>query len=170
MKKSFLLLALLFLATFSFAQNIEQKQIYNGGVYGQTLQMFKYDDGNRVKLELFLMDNLTKQTKTYDPSIQTVYSIRSEWFTSASKYSKVESECEGFLDHTLNYVYLADLKDICDIAPCCKSTDYGVRKTNDGKQKFIYIEYECSDLPLLFEIANAYNSKSREYVLEHYAK
>ena len=69
----------------------------------------------------------------------------------------------------MNYISIDDIKDICDIAPCCKSLAYKSAKTKDDKQ-FIDIEYDCSDLNLLFEIAGEYNHRGREYVLEHYTK
>ena len=107
--------------------------------------------------------------RTYDSSLPTVYFIWSKWFTSPSEYSSAIEASKQFFDASLNLVSLADMKDICDIAPCCKQLAYGTIKSKDGK-KHINIEYECSDLQTLFEIAGEYNRKSREYVIEKYGR
>lgn len=170
MKRLFALIFLLFLISFSFAQEITSKLLYRTGVYGQTFELAEYTDGNNCRLLLYMNDNMSKQVQTYDSSMQTVYCIWSEWFSSPGEYSKAIEASKKFFDTDLNYIYLSDMKDICDIAPCCKSTDYRIKQWNNSKQKYIYIEYECSDLELLFEIARFYNAKGRDYVFEKYIK
>lgn len=168
MKKSFFFLTVLFITTFSFAQD-NSKTLYRTGVYGQSFELAEYTNGDKCQLLLFMSDNGTKITTTYDSELPTVYYIWSKWFTSPSEYSKTIKRCKTFFDVDMNLIYLADMKDICDIAPCCKGKDYRVKKTKDGR-KYIFIEYECSDLELLFEIATMYNAKGRDYVLNNYIK
>lgn len=150
-----------------FAQSSTPKALYKSGVYGQTFYLYEYTDGNNCQLLLFMSDNGTKQTKTYDSSVATVYYVWSKWFSSPSEYSESIELSKSFFDVSMNFVSLAEMKDICDIAPCCTTKNYSIREAKDG-QKYICIEYDCSDLELLFEIASVYNRKSRAYVLEKY--
>lgn len=152
-----------------YAQSIATKQIYRGGVYGQSFEITEYTDGDKCRLLITMSDNKNKNTQvqTFDSELPTVYYIWSKWFTSPSEYSNAIDASKSFLDVSMNYIYLADIKDICDIAPCCKSLDYSVSTTNQGK-KFIRLEYDCTDLKLFFEIAEKYNAKGREYVLKNY--
>ena len=172
--KIIVMLTILFLITINglYAQTTTTKKIYNGGVYGQTFEITEYSDGNRCRLLITMSDNKNKNTQvqTFDSTLPTVYYIWSKWFSSPGEYSKAVEASKNFFDYDLNLVYLADMKDICDIAPCCKSTDYRIKQWNNSKQKYIYIEYECSDLELLFEIARFYNAKGRDYVFEKYIK
>ena len=150
-------------------QKITSKTLYQSGVYGETFELAEYISGNKRHLLLFMSDNATKITNTYDDSMPTVYYIWSKCFINPSEYSKAVERCKTFFDVDMNFISLAEMKDICDIAPCCESKEYSVKKTKDG-QKYIYIEYDCSDLDLLFEIAGFYNQKGRDYVLQKYVK
>ena len=169
MRKQIALLFVLLLASLSFAQSITSKTLHRSGVYGQTFELDEYSDGNKCQLLLFMSDNGTKITDTYDSSMPTMYYIWSKWFSSPSEYSKAIERSKTFFDVDMNLIYLAEMKDICDIAPCCKAKDYRMKKTKDGR-KYICIEYDCSDLELLFEIAARYNQKGRDYVLQNYVK
>ena len=171
MKKLFSFFVLLSVVGVLFAQEYKQKTLYKGGVYGQTFEITEYSDGNRCKIELFMSDNKNKNTQvqTFDSTYPTVYFIQSKWFSNPSEYSNAVDASKEFLDVSMNLIYLADMKDICDIAPCCKSLDYSFAQGKNGK-KYIRLEYECSDLEKLFEIASMYNAKGREYVLERYLK
>ena len=53
--------------------------------------------------------------------------------------------CKDFFDVSMNLIFLADIKDICDIAPCCELKDYSVKQFENGG-KYIHIEYDCEDL------------------------
>ena len=165
MKKLLTLILIVFTAYFSFADG---KTLYQSGVYGQTFELVEFSEENNCRLLLFMSDNKTNQTKTYDSSLPTVYSIWSKSFSSPSEYSKAIASSKQFFNTTLNYVYLADIKDICDIAPCCQNLNYKIVDLKNGKH--IFIEYECSDLDLFFEIASAYNAKGRDYVMQKYVK
>ncbi|MBP5452135.1 MAG: hypothetical protein J6Y16_07865 [Treponema sp.] len=168
MKKQIALLFCIIALTANLsAQSTTSKTLYSSGVYGQSFYLYEYTDGNKCQLLLFMSDNGTKQTKTYDSSLPTVFYIWSKWFSSPSEYSKAIELSKSFFDISMNFIFLAEMKDICDIAPCCTAKNYSVKKTNDG-QKYICIEYDCSDLELLFEIASKYNQKGRNYVLENY--
>ena len=83
--------------------------------------------------------------------------------------SKAIEVSKEFFDKSMVLVYLADMKDICDIAPCCELENYSVQQSENGS-KYIHIEYDCTDLNLLFEIAGIYNAKGRAYALEKYVK
>ena len=168
MKKILTFFMILFVVGFSFGESKNSKTLYQGGVYGQSFELVEFSDGDNCRLLLFMSDNKTKQTKTYDQSMPTVYSIWSKQFSSPRVYSNAIEASKNFFNTTMNYVYLADMKDICDLAPCCKSLNYKTIDLKNGKN--IFIEYECSDLDLLFEIANAYNAKGRDYVMQKYLK
>ena len=150
-------------------QKITSKTLYQTGIYGQTFELTEYTNGSKRQLLLFMSDNATKITDTYDSSMPTVYYIWSKWFSNPSEYSKAVERCKTFFDVDMNLIYLAEMKDICDIASCCTSKEYSVKITKNG-QKYIFIEYDCSDLDLLFEIARFYNQKGRDYVLQKYVK
>lgn len=169
--KIILIISLLFFITMNglYAQSITTKQLYSGGVYGQTFEITEYSDGNQCKLLITMSDNKNKNTQvqTFDSTLPTVYYIWSKWFSSPSEYSNAVDASKSFLNYSMNLIYLADIKDICDIAPCCKNLDYSVATTKQGNQ-FIRLEYDCSDLKLFFEIAERYNAKGRDYVLKNY--
>lgn len=120
---------------------------------------------------LCLSDNKNpgSQTATYDEALPTAYFIWSKWFENSSEYSSAVSAAKEFFDKTMTMVYLSDLKDICDIAPCCKQLHYGVKEARKNS-KYIHIEYDCSDLETLFKIAAEYNGYGRDYVLRKYAR
>ena len=166
MKKAFLLC----IALITMLQTAVAELLYESGVYGQTFELCEETEGDKTRLNLLLMDNKTKQTRTYDAELPTAYLINSKWFTNASEYSKAVKACKNFCDHSLNLVYLADMKDICDIAPCCTPVSYRIAEKAVGNKDWILIEYNCSNLDLLFEIAERYNQKGRVYVLREYAK
>lgn len=169
--KIIVMLTILFLITINglYAQTTTTKKIYNGGVYGQTFEITEYSDGNRCRLLITMSDNKNKNTQvqTFDSTLPTVYYIWSKWFSSPSEYSDAVDSTKSFLTYSMNLIYLADIKDICDIAPCCKNLDYSVSTTKQGSQ-FIRLEYDCSDLKLFFEIAERYNAYGRDYVLKNY--
>lgn len=159
---------LLFLA-FTSVLFSQDKQIYEYSIFGQTFVILEESDGNRCRIRLVMCDNHTTQTRTFDSEYETVYFIRSKWFSNASEYSNVVEASKKFLYYSMLLIYLADFKDICDIAPCCKSLCYDFDKKTDGT-KFILLGYECSDLEKLFEIANAYHHQGRMYALEKYQR
>ncbi|MBR5033488.1 MAG: hypothetical protein IKX70_07460 [Treponema sp.] len=152
-----------------YGQSYNTKQLYRDGVYGQTFEITEYADGDKCCLLITMSDNKNNNTQvqTFDSTLPTVYYIWSKWFTSPSEYSNAIDSCKSFLSVSMNYIYLADIKDICDIAPCCKKLDYSIAKTNQGSQ-YIRLEYDCSDLNLFIEIAEKYNTKGRDYVLKNY--
>lgn len=160
-----------FLATISiYAQSSNEKLLYRSGVYGQIFELYELrsnDDGG-VMLFLELKDNLDtnkSNIRFYDNNLPTEYFISSGIITNAKEYSTTVAAIKDFFDYALNLVSLADLKDICDLTRCCKLMEYCVETENNGR-KHILIDYECSDLKLLFKNATEYNRRGRAYVLE----
>lgn len=172
MKKLFFALCILFITSITYAQEIKTTTLYQTGVYGQTFELIELTDGDSCLLLIRMYDNKNTNkynVQTYDSELPTQYYIFSNFYTNASEYSKAIEKCKNFLSTSMNYIYLADMKDICDIAPCCEFVDYCVRQS-DNNEKCIHIEYDCYDLDLLFTIASQYNSKGRAYVLEKYVQ
>lgn len=170
MKKLFFLTVFILIAGFSFAQEIQKKILYSGGVYGQTFELIELSDDEGCILCLYMTDNKNtnkNRVTFYDSEVPVVYHIYSPFFTNSSEYSKAIDACKEFLTKSMNYIYLADIKDICDIAPCCELVIYKVFQDDKG-EKYIDIEYDCSDLKMFFEIASMYNAKGRAYVMEKY--
>lgn len=175
MKKFLTFFMVLFIVEFCFAEN--NRTIYQSGVYGQSFYLVEYKDGDKCRLLLVMKDNKNSNEMVkkgysldfYDSKLPTNYYIWSKWFTNPSEYSDAIQASEQFFDISLDFVYLKDLKDICDIASCCTSIYYGVSELNN-KEKYIHIEYDCSDLELFFEIASMYTSKGRDYVMQKYSK
>ncbi len=151
------------------SQDLSSKQLYLGGVYGQTFELTEYSDGTKSRLLLFMADNKPTLISNYDSELPTVYFIWSKWFSNPSEYVDAIEMSKDFFNLSLNYVSLADMKDICEIASCCELRDYRIKKTNDNKE-FIFIEYVCSDLELLFKIAYEYNRRGRAYSLRNYVQ
>ena len=154
------------------AQDFQTKTLYRTGVYGQTFELVELSDDEGCILCLIMADNKnTNRTGVtfYDSELPTTFYIFSKIFTNTKEYSKAIDSCKEFFDKSMVLVYLADMKDICDIAPCCELKNYSVQKSENGT-KYIHIEYNCLDLEKLFEIAGVYNAKSRGYALEKYAK
>lgn len=172
MKKIIIAFLALLATTNSFAQNIQTKILYRTGVYGQTFELVELSDDDGCILCLIMSDN-KKTNRTgvtfYDSDLPTTYYIFSNFFTNPSEYSKAIEISKEFFDKSMVLVYLADMKDICDIAPCCELENYSVQQSENGS-KYIHIEYDCTDLNLLFEIAGMYNAKGRAYALEKYVK
>lgn len=168
MKKSFFIFIALLISTFCFAEG-KSELLYSDDVYGQTFTLWEFSDETGASLWLFMYDNKTKQTRTYDSELPTEFCIITPVFTNPSEYAKAVEKAKSFFNSTLNFVYLADMKDICDIAPCCDCFDYCIDIDNDDA-KYISISYFCDDLDLLDEIANAYNRKGRVYCLETYVE
>lgn len=172
MKKIIIAFLALLATTNSFAQNIQTKTLYRTGVYGQTFELVELSDDDGCTLCLIMSDN-KKTNRTgvtfYDSDLPTTYYIFSNFFTNPSEYSKAIEVSKEFFDKSMVLVYLADMKDICDIAPCCELENYSVKQSENGS-KYIHIEYDCTDLNLLFEIAGMYNAKGRAYALEKYVK
>lgn len=172
MKKIIIAFLALLTTTNSFAQNIQTKTLYRTGVYGQTFELVELSDDDGFILCLIMSDN-KKTNRTgvtfYDSDLPTTYYIFSNFFTNPSEYSKAIEVSKEFFDKSMVLVYLADMKDICDIAPCCELENYSVQQSENGS-KYIHIEYDCMDLNLLFEIAGMYNAKGRAYALEKYVK
>lgn len=166
MKKNIFILLFLIVTALSFGKDMSSTALYSCGVYGQSFELIEYSNGDERSLLLYMADNKTSITKTYDLDLPTVYFIRSKWVSNSIEYSKMIDATENFFEHGMLLIYLSDMKDICDIAPCCKSVYYGV-KESQSKEKYIHIEYECSDLELLFEIAFEYNHRGRAYVLKN---
>lgn len=149
--------------------DVKSKLLYTTGVYGQTFKLLEKEGKNGKFLTLFMEDNKTNITTTYDLSLETVYYILSDDISDSREYSKLIEASKSFFDNDMNLIYLADMKDICDIAPCCTKLDYCISE-NSNNEKYILIAYYCSDLPLLFEIARLYNAKGRDYVMQKYIK
>ena len=105
----------------------------------------------------------------YDSELPTAYYIFSDYITNSKEYSKTVDACKQFFDKTMVLVYLADIKDICDIAPCCELDKYKIERSDDGT-KYIEISYNCKDLETLFKIAGEYAGYGRAHVLEKYGK
>ena len=171
-KKIILLLTFTIFNLYCFAQSIQTKTLYRAGVYGQTFELVELSDDAACILCLIMTDNKnTNRTDVtfYDSDLPTTYYIFSNFFTNPSEYSKAIEASKAFFDKSMVLVYLADMKDICDIAPCCELENYSVQQSENGS-KYIHIEYDCTDLNLLFEIAGIYNAKGRGYVLEKYVK
>ena len=172
MKKIIIAFLALLATSNSFAQNIQTKTLYRTSVYGQTFELVELSDDDGCILCLIMSDN--KNTNItgvtfYDSDLPTTYYIFSNFFTNPSEYSKAIEVSKEFFDKSMVLVYLADMKDICDIAPCCELENYSVQQSENGS-KYIHIEYDCTDLNLLFEIAGMYNAKGRAYALEKYVK
>ena len=168
-KLFFTTVALFVFAVIPLFAETPDKIIYRSGCYGQTFDLWEFTDGSTCQLVLVLADNKSKNVRTFDPALPTIYYIYSPWYTNVAEYSKAIDKCKGFLDFSLLYISLVDLKDSCDLAPCCKSMTYKLDKMKDGT-KYIHLAYKCSDLDLLFAIAGRYNQRGREYVLETYVK
>ena len=147
----------------------KSKLLYTTGVYGQTFNLFEKEGKNGKMLTLFMEDNKTSKTTTYDLALETVYFILSDDISDSREYSRLVDASKSFFDYDMNLIYLADMKDICDIAPCCTRLNYCISE-NNNHEKYILIAYYCSDLPLLFEIARLYNAKGRDYVMQKYIK
>ena len=165
------LFALLSSAALS-AQDFTTKTLYRTGVYGQTFELIEFSDDEGCIICLFMTDNKNSNKsgeRFYDYALPTAYYILSKYITNSKEYSKTIDACKKFFDYSMNYIYLADMKDICDIAPCCELKNYSVKQLENGV-KYIHIEYACEDLELLFKIASMYNAKGRSYVLEEYAE
>lgn len=172
MKKLFFLFTIFLFAGLSFAQEIEYKTLHTSSVYGQTFELIELSDDDGCLLCLRMSDNKNSNKNKitfYDSDLPTVYHIYSEFFTNAKEYSRAVDACKEFMDKSLNLIYLADMKDICDIAPCSELVIYKVFQNEKG-EKYIDIEYDCSDLQQLFEIAAKYNAKGRAYVMEKYSE
>lgn len=172
MKKIIIAFLALLATTNSFAQNIQTKTLYSTSVYGQSFELVELSDDDGCILCLIMSDNKnTNRTGVtfYDSDLPTTYYIFSHFFTNPSEYSKAIEVSKEFFDKSMVLVYLADMKDICDIAPCCELENYSVQQSENGS-KYIHIEYDCTDLNLLFEIAGMYNAKGRAYALEKYVK
>lgn len=172
MKKLFLIIIFFLITIFSFAQEIQSKLLYTTEIYGQTFELVELSDDDGCILCLIMSDN-KKTNRTgvtfYDSDLPTTYYIFSNFFTNPSEYSKAIEISKEFFDKSMVLVYLADMKDICDIAPCCELENYSVQQSENGS-KYIHIQYYCTDLNLLFEIAGMYNAKGRAYALEKYVK
>lgn len=154
-----------------YAQDFTTKSLYRTGIYGQTFELIELSDDEDCFLCLFMTDNKnTNKTSVtfYDTELPTAYYIYyTKSLTNSREYSKTVEACKEFFDKSMLLVYLADIKDICDIAPCCEIEAYSVKKFDNG-EKYIHIEYDCSDLELLFRIAGEYNHRGRAYVMEKY--
>ena len=105
----------------------------------------------------------------YDSKLPTAYYIFSKYITNSKEYSETVDACKQFFDKTMVLVYLADMKDICDIAPCCELENYSVKQFENG-EKYIHIEYDCENLAMLFQIAGEYAGHGRARVLEKYVE
>ena len=57
MKKLFFLTVFILIAGFSFAQEIQKKILYSGGVYGQTFELIELSDDEGCVLCLYMTDN-----------------------------------------------------------------------------------------------------------------
>lgn len=123
MKKIIIAFLALLATSNSFAQNIQTKTLYRTGVYGQTFELVELSDDDGCILCLIMSDN-KKTNRTgvtfYDSDLPTTYYIFSNFFTNPSEYSKAIEVSKEFFDKSMVLVYLADMKDICDIAPCCE--------------------------------------------------
>ena len=110
------------------------------------------------------------QTSRYDSRLPMEFLLFSDCFTDHTEYARVIERCKVFLWTDMCFVYLKDMKDICDIAcmaGICTPLSYCVK--NNGK-KHIEIAYDCTDLELLLEMAVRYHRDGRVYVFENYVK
>ena len=169
-KRLVAVLCLLYCITnFIVSQELSSKDLYSGGVYGQTFMLTEDSDGKKSRLLLIMCDNKSTLTRNYDSELPTAFFIWSKWFSNPSEYADAVESTKDFFNVSMNYVYLADMKDICDIASCCELKDYRIKKVEDNKE-CIFIEYVCSDLNLLFDIAYEYNRRGRAYILRNYVQ
>ena len=113
---------------------------------------------------IVMSDNMTKQVATFDEEYTTDFFIFSHWYDSKKEYSAIEKKTIDFLSDSMNLISLAEMKDICDIAPCCELTTYKFRKD----KKVISISYICVDMEQLFDVSVIYNAKGRAYALMKY--
>ena len=161
MKRKILFFALCIVGI-ACAYGEEWNELYTTGIFGQTFQLLDTDE-DETSLMISLCDNKSNRVQNYDPKLPTEYVIWSKNFENTKEYSKAIKACKEFFDKTLTYVYLSNMKDICDIAPCCFLVDYCIGKIGDTE--VIRIMYDCDDLDLLFYIASIYTANGREYVL-----
>ena len=139
-------------------------------MYGQSFELVELSDDDGCILCLIMSDNKnTNRTGVtfYDSDLPTTYYIFSNFFTNPSEYSKAIEVSKEFFDKSMVLVYLADMKDICDIAPCCELENYSVQQSENGS-KYIHIEYDCTDLNLLFEIVPKWFQSMDYFVIEDY--
>ena len=165
------LFALLSSATLS-AQDFATKTLYRTGVYGQSFELIELSDDEGCILCLYMTDNKNSneiKVEFYDSELPTAYYIFSKYITNSKEYSKTVDACKQFFDITMVLVYLADMKDICDIAPCCELNKYKIERSDNGT-KYIEISYYCENLAMLFQIAGEYAGHGRACVLEKYVE
>ncbi len=170
MKKIFIIFTCVFTAAFAFAQEesvdiFSQKSIYSYQVYGQTFEIFELTYENKFAMMIVMSDNKTKAVTTFDTEYPTDFFIFSEWYDSKKEYSAIVKKTIDFLSDSMNLISLADMKDICDIAPCCELTTYKFREDKN----VISISYICLDFEQFFDVAVIYNAKGRAYALKRYA-
>ena len=158
-----ILLFVLCVAGIVFVYGEEFNDLYTTGIYGQTFRLMEYTDGDETSFVISLCDNKSNQVKNYDAELPTEFIIWSKNLENTKEYSKALKDCKEFFDSTLVYVYLSNMKDICDIAPCCYFAGYSIGTI--GNTEVIRIMYDCSDLEMLFYIAGVYTVQGRAYVL-----
>ena len=111
-------------------------EMTNIGLPGQTFELIELSDDEGCVLCLYMTDNKNtnkNRVTFYDSEVPVVYHIYSPFFTNPSEYSKAIDACKEFLTKSMNYIYLADIKDICDIAPCCELVIYKVFQDDKGR-------------------------------------
>lgn len=171
MKKFLAFFICVFITVCAFAQEesvdvFSQKSIYSYQVYGQAFEIFELTYENKFAMMIVMSDNKTKTVKTFDMEYPTDFFIFSDWYDSKKEYSAIVNKTIDFLSSDMNLISLADMKDICDIAPCCELTTYKFREDKN----VISICYICVDMEQLYDVARIYNAKGRAYALKRYAE
>lgn len=135
----------------------ERKKVYECGIYGQNFVIYEYTKGDKVRLQIFLIDNASEDVKTLDKSKNsiTAIDIRSDWFTSASKYAEALQVSKDFVWNTTVTQSMVDIKYVLDHEPYCKLEDLDMSGTCEGKQ-LIYITYSCHDLVAFYHSFEKY--------------
>lgn len=170
MKKYLLILIFLLVASVAFAQKVETKVLYSYDLWEQTYTLIEYKQDNSCRLLLSMNDNKTNTTSRYDEKYPTTFYIWSKWYTNpnSSEYKNIIQECKDFFYHGMLLIYLKTMKDVCDIAPCCTLLNYKLATHN--YKDYIHVEYECTDLKQLFDVAWYYHGSGRGATLKKYAK
>ena len=144
---------------------VKGKQLYRGGVYGQSFELWEYSADNAVFFMMFMCDNKSKSITTFDKNknYATVFVIYSKWYTNKSEYNKAVESAKTFFESGTNYVALSDIPKCCALEPSCRLKEYNMRTLNSGTE-CIYLEWKCSDIHSLINTFSVYN-KNGDYAI-----